>query len=132
MEIKIKTIYGNVNLRSCYDCDSSSDFYDAYDDNDHHLGELWNLPYYDEDDEESMECLKVALETAIECNDICAPRNMTQREIIKYYNENGGLRCKSWTIKEIKEYIKADLGQLQRVNKTTCYELKRTAEIFQR
>lgn len=73
MVIKIETIYGNVNLRSCYDCDSSSDFYDAYDDNDNHLGELWNLPYYDEDDEESMESLKVAIETAIECNDICIP-----------------------------------------------------------
>ena len=73
MEIKIETVYGNVNLRSCYDCDSSSDFYDAYDDNDHHLGELWNLPYFDEDDEESLECLKVALETAIDGNDICMP-----------------------------------------------------------
>ena len=73
MEIKIETVYGNVNLRSCYDCDSSSDFYDAYDDNDHHLGELWNLPYFDEDDEESLECLKVALETAIDDNDICMP-----------------------------------------------------------
>lgn len=73
MEIKIEAIYGNVNLRSCYDCDSSSDFYDAYDDNDHHLGELWNLPYYDEDDEESIECMKIAIETAIECNDICTP-----------------------------------------------------------
>jgi hypothetical protein len=73
MEIKIETIYGNVNLRSCYDCDSSSDFYSAYDDNDNHLGDLWNLPYYDEDDEESMECLKDALEIAIECNDICIP-----------------------------------------------------------
>ena len=71
MEIKIETIYGNVNLKSCYDCDSSSDFYVAYDDNDHYLGELHNLPYYDEDDEESMECLKAAIENAIECNDIC-------------------------------------------------------------
>jgi len=73
MDIKIETIYGNVNLKSCYDCDSSSDFYDAYDDNDHHLGELWNLPYFDEDDEESLECLRVALETAIDGNDICIP-----------------------------------------------------------
>ena len=73
MEIKIETIYGNVNLRSCYDCNSSSDFYDTYDDNDHYLGELRNLPYYDEDDEESMECLKAALENAIDGNDICMP-----------------------------------------------------------
>jgi hypothetical protein len=73
MDIKIETIYGMVNLKSCYDCDSSSDFYDTYDENDHHLGELWNLPYFDEDDEESLECLRVALETAIEGNDICMP-----------------------------------------------------------
>lgn len=84
MEIKIETIYGNVNLRSCYDCDSSSDFYDAYDDNDHHLGELYNLPYYDEDDDESMECLKVALETAIECNDICIPSEDEKEDDLIY------------------------------------------------
>lgn len=71
MDINVETVYGTVKLRSYYDCDSNSDFYDAYDDNDHYLGELRNLPYYDEDDDESMECLKVALETAIECNDIC-------------------------------------------------------------
>ena len=45
-------------------------FYDAYDDNDHHLGELRDIPYCDEDDEESMDRLKDMLETAIECNDI--------------------------------------------------------------
>lgn len=56
---------------------------------------------------------------------------MTQKQIIEYYNENGGLRCKYWTIKEIKEAIKADLGQHQRVYESTCMELKRTAEIYQ-
>ena len=73
MDIKIEKIYGNVNLRSCYDFDSSSDFYSAYDDNNHHLGDLWNLPYYDESDVESIACLTVALETAIECHEICIP-----------------------------------------------------------
>ena len=91
MEIKIETIYGNVNLRSCYDCDSSSDFYDAYDDNDHHLGELWNLPYYDEDDEESIECMKIALETAIECNDICIPSEEEKKDNLIYLIT--GLEC---------------------------------------
>lgn len=57
---------------------------------------------------------------------------MTQREIIRYYEENGGLRCKDWTLQEIKEYIKGDLGQDQRVMKTTCIELKNTARIYQR
>lgn len=56
---------------------------------------------------------------------------MTQKQIIKYYND-GGLRCKNWSIKEIKEAIKADLGQHQRVYESTCRELKRTAEIYQR
>ena len=55
----------------------------------------------------------------------------TQKQIIEYYNENGGLRCKDWTIKEIKEKIKADLGQHQRVYESTCMELKITAEIYQ-
>ena len=84
MKLKIETIYGNVNLRSCYDCDSSSDFYDAYDENDHHLGELWNLPYFDEDDEESLECLKIAIETAIESNDICTPSEEKKEDDIIY------------------------------------------------
>ena len=57
---------------------------------------------------------------------------MTQQEIINYYDENGGLRCKDWTIPEIKEYIKEDLGQGQRVTFDTCFPLKRTAEIYQR
>ena len=84
MKIKVETIYGNVNLRSYYDCDSSSDFYNAYDDNDHYLGELWDLPYYDENDKESMEFLKVAIETAIECNDICTPFDTEKENDIIY------------------------------------------------
>lgn len=84
MKIKVETIYGNVNLRSCYDCDSSSDFYNAYDDNDHYMGELWDLPYYDENDEESMEFLKVAIETAIERNDICTPFDTEKENDIIY------------------------------------------------
>jgi hypothetical protein len=84
MEIKIETIYGNINLRSCYDCNSSSDFYDTYDDNDHYLGELRNLPYFDEDDEESLECLRVALETAIDGNDICMPSVEEEEDYLIY------------------------------------------------
>lgn len=57
---------------------------------------------------------------------------MKQKEIIKYYEGIGGLRCKFWTIKEIKEYIKSDLGREQRVYVATCRLLKRTAEIYQR
>lgn len=57
---------------------------------------------------------------------------MKQQEIIRYYEDNGGLRCKFWTIKEIKEYIKSDLGREQRVYVATCRLLKRTAEIYQR
>lgn len=56
---------------------------------------------------------------------------MTQKEIIKYFEEIGGLRCKNWTIKEIKEYIKNTLN-CKRVYKSTCYYLQRTAIMYQR
>ena len=57
---------------------------------------------------------------------------MKQKEIIRYYEENGGLRCEGWTIQEIKNYIKSDFGKSQRVHMSTCQELKRTAEMYQR
>ena len=57
---------------------------------------------------------------------------MTQQEILRYYNENGGLRCKHWTLDEIKHYIKSEFGKGQRVMKTTCQELKDTARMYQR
>ena len=57
---------------------------------------------------------------------------MNQKELIKYYENNGGLRCKYWSIGEIKDYIKSDLGEKQRVYTKTCNLLKRTAEISQR
>lgn len=57
---------------------------------------------------------------------------MTQREILKYYEENGGLRCKGWTLLAIKETIKDDFGKKVRVYWSTCRELKRTAEMYQR
>ena len=80
MKLKIETIYGTVKLKLYYDCDSSSGFYDVYDENDHYLGELWNLPYFDEVDKESLECLKIAIETAIESNDICMPSVEEEKE----------------------------------------------------
>lgn len=57
---------------------------------------------------------------------------MTQKEILKYYKDNGGLRCKDWSWKEIYGYIKRDLGEHQRVWKITCLRLKREAEVNQR
>lgn len=57
---------------------------------------------------------------------------MKQKEIIRYYKENGGLRCKDWNLEQIKEKIKADFGESQRVMKSTCQELKNTARIYQR
>lgn len=57
---------------------------------------------------------------------------MKQSEIIKYYEENDELRCKGLTIPEIKSMIKAELGYKQRVDKTTCFLLKRIAEIYQK
>lgn len=57
---------------------------------------------------------------------------MKQREIIRYYDSIGGLRCKNLTLSEIKEIIKADFGKDQRVTKETCRLIKRTAEMYQR
>lgn len=56
----------------------------------------------------------------------------TQKEIISYYNENGGLRCKGWTCEEVKKLIKAEFGAGQRVCNSTCLQLIREAEIYQR
>ena len=84
MDIKIETIYGNVNLISGYDCDSSSYFYDSYDDSGNYLGALWNLPYYDKDDDELIERMKIMIESAIEFNDICIPSYEEKGEDIIY------------------------------------------------
>ena len=84
MDIKIETIYGNVNLISGYDCDSSSYFYDAYDDSGNYLGALWNLPYYEKDDDELIECMKNMIESAIEFNDICIPSYEEKGEDLIY------------------------------------------------
>lgn len=84
MNVKVETCYGNVTLRYCYDCNSITNFYDAYDENGNHLGEIWNIPYFDEDDSDTMDCLIVAVETAIECNDICTPK-IKEPEINKVF-----------------------------------------------
>lgn len=57
---------------------------------------------------------------------------MKQKDIIKFFSENGGLRCKDWNIKQIKTYIKCLFGRNQYVYENTCRELKRLAEIYQR
>lgn len=72
MDIKVETKYGNVTLKSNSVC---SDFYDAYDDNGNQLGELWNLPKFDENDKGSIDRLKPFVENAIECQDIGNPSN---------------------------------------------------------
>ena len=84
MKIKVETIYGNVNLISGYDCDSSSYFYDSYDDSGNYLGALWNLPYYDKDDDELIERMKIMIESAIEFNDICIPSYEEKGEDLIY------------------------------------------------
>ncbi len=57
---------------------------------------------------------------------------MTQNELIKYFADEFQLRCKYWTDKEIKEYIKETCGKSQRVYKSTIFYIKRTAEMYQR
>lgn len=56
---------------------------------------------------------------------------MTQQQLLDYYYENE-LRCKGWSLDEIKSYIKEDFGSQQRVYKKTCWLIRRTAEIYQR
>lgn len=57
---------------------------------------------------------------------------MTQKEIVEYYQDNGGLRCKDWSAKEIREYIKSDLGKEQWVSPRTCMLLRNIANCCQR
>ena len=57
---------------------------------------------------------------------------MKQIDIIRYFNENGGLRCKHWSIKEIREYIHIQFPMCKRVLTSTCEELKHTAQMYQR
>lgn len=56
---------------------------------------------------------------------------MSQKEIIKYCEDVGGLCCKNWSIREIKDYLKAIFGSKQRVYHKTCCELKKTALMYQ-
>ena len=74
MEKVFETSYGDVKIISRYDCSNGS-YYDAYDaENDNYLGELWNMPYWDDDDEDdSYGEFQVAIETAIENEDIKNP-----------------------------------------------------------
>ncbi len=58
--------------------------------------------------------------------------NLTQDEIIEYYEDYGGLACKYWTFKEIKDCIKATFGKHQTVTRKTCQYLKDMATRYQR
>ena len=55
---------------------------------------------------------------------------MTQNELYQYYAEQE-LRCKHWTLKEIKTYIKNEFPK-QRICEKTLRSLKRDAEMYQR
>lgn len=54
---------------------------------------------------------------------------MPQKEIIKYYEDNGGLQCKNWTIRQIQNHIKGDLG-ISLVTPRTAIELRNAARII--
>ena len=72
MKIKIETCYGTVFLNECYDCDSCSAYYSVYDDEGNYLGDMWNV-FFNDIDDESIEALVTAVETAIDDNDIAIP-----------------------------------------------------------
>ena len=72
MEITINTAYGDVKLRTAYDCEYGQ-YYDALDSNDNFLGEIWSMPYIDEDDPASIEKVKDIIETYITDGDLKMP-----------------------------------------------------------
>lgn len=133
MEIKVETCYGNVTLRSCYDCDSSSYFYDVYDENDQHLGELLYRSYFDEDDDESVEYIKIAVETAIECNDICTPSVKDDEEPLVYlitfleYNK-GCVVAESFAYDSMEKCMEAKLARINTFLET-CDEANKKYEV---
>lgn len=56
---------------------------------------------------------------------------MTQSELLSYYEEVE-LRCKGWSLQEVKDYIKEEFGNSQRVYLKTCWHIRRNAELNQR
>lgn len=68
----ISTSYGVVQLISRFDPDEGT-FYDVYDENDNHLGELDYVPSHDECDQDSMDRLKEHIEYSIDWGDIKNP-----------------------------------------------------------
>jgi hypothetical protein len=80
MEINVSTIYGDIRLVYCYDV-SKGTFYTAYDECDNILGELWEMPYYDEEDKDESDAVFTnAVETAIDNGDISIPSNTKELE----------------------------------------------------
>lgn len=103
MKIKIETCYGTVFLNGCYDCDSCSDYYSVYDDEDNYLGDIWNV-FFNDIDDEAVEALVTAVETAIDDNDIAIPSangtgdpdveikaidEITRQDVLDFFAENG-------------------------------------------
>ncbi len=57
-------------------------------------------------------------------------KTMTQEDILKYYNENGGLRCKTWSLERIRNHIKDELGdRAPRILRKTCLRLRTEASL---
>lgn len=44
-EIRLETTYGIAILKSAYDCDTDESFYDVYDEDYNHLGEIYDVPF---------------------------------------------------------------------------------------
>jgi hypothetical protein len=84
-EINSLTLYGQVTLKPCYDCSNGS-FYTAYDEAGNYLGELWDYPVWDEDDEEnSAEAFRIRIEVAIDANELAIPLSNTEKETNKVW-----------------------------------------------
>lgn len=124
MEKVFSTIYGDIKLVTRYDT-SYGEYYDAYNESDIHLGELWDMPYYDEDDPDSEQDYIYKIQEAIDDGDLIHPldagiepiNTTKQVYIINVLESNNGVctavatpyytkeQCKQHKNKVVTEFI---------------------------
>lgn len=56
---------------------------------------------------------------------------MTQKEILQFFTDYGGLRCRDWSLRQIRAHLKAYFGNDQRIYLSTCRALKQAARMYQ-
>lgn len=119
MEIKVKTIYGNVTVKTIYNYDDSDRIisYSAYDDNGKYLGDLSCVHEIYEVDDKTLGLLAELVEDAIEANDICVPLLKEDTDKIVYVitileTNNGCSTAESRVYKSIEQCIDEKMKRL--------------------